>query len=133
MLGKILILLLVVYGCGAGVGDKVEDLAGGYQYVSESNINSVIIHSDKTMPQILCEVIAYNWNQNFIIAKQRYFPYGQGLRDCHFQQKNMHISQDIQKIYYWIIDIKKKKSYGPYINKNNYLKEKEQLKISISL
>ncbi len=135
MINKYLIFCftILLYGCGAGVGDSVKDLSGGYQYVSESNINSIITHSDKNTPKILCEVISYAWNTTYIVAKQRYYPPNNNIKSCKYEQKENIFNQKKGKIYYWIINIKEKKAYGPYLNRKDFFYKKNKLLIKLEL
>ena len=123
---KILFILVVfMQGCG-GISDSVDDLSGGYQHVYESNLYATIENGNSTDPEILCTVVDYEWNESYIIAKQVYHS------DCLGKVKNIY-KQKEGVMYYWIINTITKKSYGPFLHKQDFLLQKKKLKIDLTL
>ena len=110
----ILVLFLLFFtGC-----DDLENLPYGYQYVSENMTNTVISNGyGKTA--ISCMVLDYKYNDQYLIAKQAYYPYGNDLNQCFSTTITENIyKQEKGKIYYWLIDMKNDILFGPYSKKN---------------
>ena len=110
---------LLFLGC-----DYFEKISGGYMVESESksstkitNINPKNSNSPKGVP---CSVISFAFDDNHIIAAQK-------PNDCLNAKFNKN-----EGIVFWIIDIKKDKSYES-LNLEEYLKTKDSIGVSKDL
>ncbi len=62
--------ILILCSCGAGVGDSADDLGAGYTYSVDGNRRW--IYPDNVFGEsIFPNVIAYNFDEDFIIAEQK--------------------------------------------------------------
>ncbi len=67
----ITIFLSVFYSCGAGISDFTSDLGRGYFYLSDGGVSSIENYKLSFNQQLHSQVIDYEYDSLFIIAKQR--------------------------------------------------------------
>lgn len=120
----LLFIFIMLVGC-AGLGDYDIALSGNYSIVRTSAHQVMIspqvdtgLWGGAVIPAKVTEVA---WNDSFIIAKQL------GLKTDPKSSNNYKIP-DEDKQYYWIIDVKIDKVYGP-LSKENYETQKRELQI----
>jgi hypothetical protein len=107
--------------CSGGVGDYIEDLPGGYQFVSESNEQSFIYGNSNQY--VACTVIAYTYDENFILICQK------PSEPCiHTEATGISVKK-IDIIQFWIVDIHKDTLLGPF-TLSEYLKKRNSMGIS---
>jgi hypothetical protein len=95
---------------GPGTDDYCYDIVGGYQLErSSSNMEMIIPKGvfSSNDPQIPPRVVKIAWNDQYIIAQQ------QNLSTISSRNVTRNIP-DASMIYYWILDTKIPKVYGPY-------------------
>ncbi len=114
------LILGILSSCSTS--DYNNELGDGYLFVSESNALQFITGpNDSTGTGLIpCTVEAFAYDDIHIIARQKNNP------DCSLD--------DISKISanYWIIDKKKKTSYGP-LDSLTFNKRRVELSVSTSL
>lgn len=122
-----LVLFICITSC-TSMSDYNVQLSGGYQLQSESGTDKIIIckmytEGDKYIP---CNVVAYAYNNKFIIAKQ------QRTDKCFSGSLGYDIDYGNTEYHYWIIchtDSNKdcnSQFYGP-LSENDYLQQKQKL------
>src|SRR5688500_13846910 len=111
------VFLLGIGSCSFPVNDYMDDLGGGYTFVSESNQNQFVSGPSDSLNvyTIPCTVKAVDANEDFIIASQINTPECDGVNDPS------------HKLRYWIIRKADGRSYGPldslaYLEHRRYLK-----------
>lgn len=117
-----LYILLFVCPIFSACGDSTRELSGGYYYYSESSTDQVIVsHGWKAGdPYIPCNVVDYDWDDHYIIAKQ--IP----VETCFWSKETMDSELPRKGEYFWIIDAKNKKFYGP-LGKVDFEKKRKLL------
>ncbi|NLT50476.1 MAG: DUF3997 domain-containing protein [Ignavibacteria bacterium] len=108
--------LFIIYFTGCS--DYTVELSNGYIFVSESKVNQKIVkkgyfEKEKYIP---CTVIAFNYNDDFIIAAQINNPDG---------VKRVLINDPV---FFWIIYHKGSQFIGP-VSIDEYLKQRKELHI----
>ncbi|MGX5688164.1 hypothetical protein [Arcticibacter tournemirensis] len=152
------VLLSCFNGCSAG-GDYAKDLSGDYFYRDEGDSKKDILSHLPGKKDIYGEVLDYDYNDNFIVAKQKpiYEEYksmiGFKLRD-NLKEYPTNSKEEIfqsekeadsilkhdpyyktiftHKINYWIISHKDNQMYGP-LTKKEYIRKRKELNIPESL
>lgn len=118
------VILSMVYlsSCSYSSSDYTDDLGDEYLFVSESSADQFISGpGDTTFHGLIpCTVIAYEFDEKNIIAKQKNNP------DC----ANKDLSDT--SVSYWIIDKKKRESYGP-LDSISYIEKRNEISVSSSL
>jgi len=89
---------------GGSCGDYREDLSGDYYYVYEGKDNSIIRNNNSHM--IPCDVISYDYDEDFILVKQIQ------KSDC-FALVEFDSSISVGALNYWVIQVKTDSLYGP--------------------
>ena len=112
-------------------GDYELNLPGGYVLFSESPNNQIIMREegrDPHEPYVPCNVTGYDYNDEFIVAKQ------QARIECYMDKDNAFDPYDLKdgEIYYWIIDAKQKRVNGPY-TEQEYRDNRIKLEVSDNL
>ncbi len=124
-INKIIIVSFIFFivACGGGISDDVDELSGGYCYCFEGNKDDVIIKysSNKKDRYIPCDIIAYDYDDSYIIASQK------PMSNCFIGLDTIHYPST-DSIFYWIIDHKRKLFLGPLVYRD-YLIKREQLKV----
>lgn len=118
----IAVILSVLCSCSYPSNDYADDLGDGYIFVSESNSNQFIYNKEDITGKnvIHCTVEAFAFDEGYIIAKQK------NNKDCS--------KIDFSKIpmAYWIIDKKRKTTYGP-LDSLSFIIKRKALGISSTL
>lgn len=118
----LLIIMFFLFSCSYSASDYTTELGEGYTFVSESNAHQIISGpTDTTWTGIIpCTVVAYEYDSTYIIARQKSNP------EC--------LEEDISNlpIAYWIIDKKKKTTYGP-LDYLSFVMKRKELTMSSSL
>lgn len=117
MLGAILLSCLFQ---GGACGDYSDELPGGYVFVSESPDIQEISRVEGIAPSehyIPCNVVSYDYNKDFIVAKQiarvGCFHLLHTDGDPSGPRQNF-LNQRDGETYYWIIEVDKRTIDGPY-------------------
>lgn len=118
---KILALVLTTIlfiSCGGGINDYMEDLPGGYRFVSESNDQSFIYGKDQKY--IPCSVLSYINDNDFILVCQK------PSEPCiHTEATGIKIV-NVDVVQFWIIDIQKELLIGPF-TLSEFLKQRKKI------
>lgn len=114
--------LLLLFSCSYSSSDYTDDLGDGYIFVSESNADQFVSGPNDTTGRglIPCTVEAFAFDKTYIIAKQR------NNQDCS--------QADLSTIpaSYWVIDKKKKITYGP-LDSTAFIGKRAELSVPTSL
>jgi len=112
---KIGLIFLVLCGCNGS--DYTINLSGGYFFSGEGKGGNMILAYHGSNERYLpCEVIAYNHNENFIIAKQK------AIEGCGSEVgyiPSVLYKEGFDTTYYWLISHKDSLRIGP-MNKREY-------------
>jgi hypothetical protein len=116
------LLLLMLCSCSFPVNDVVDDLGGGYTFVSESSHNQFVSGPNDTLnvTAIPCTVKAVDSNNDFIVASQIDNP------DC-FRGEAPN-----QKLTYWIIRKADGRNFGP-LDSLQYINKRDELEVPFTL
>ncbi len=154
-------ILLIIFSCGAGWSDVLNNLGDGYYYLGEgspsnyiyrsNNINSTSIDRVIIYPNVSC----YDYDQDYIVVFQN--PNYDEIINIIMSEKRMgpYINQNERKLAeekadsileseskyrelffrdtnYYILSKKDYQVYGP-LSKEAYLNKREELKVSEDL
>ncbi len=122
----IIISCIYFYSC---VSDYDKALTGEYHYIEEGSHQYAIWHMGKEFEKFIpCEILSYDYNEEFIIAAQR------PVNPCFigFLTDSIQYPASEDSIYYWIADNKNDKLYGP-LNKENFDDIKNNIGVPPSL
>lgn len=112
-----LIFILLTYFCGCSSGgDMYVELSGGYFYRSEgSDLHDIINHS-AIVSEIPANVLSFDYDNDFIIAKQQPTSNPDPL---YYNTPKYDSGTD--SIYFWLIVNKEKSVIGP-MNESDFNK-----------
>lgn len=101
---KYLILTSCIAFGSCNLSDDVVQLSGNYSFYHESMDDNTIYNEggDEAIP---CNVVAYDYNNDYIVAKQI------RTRQCDLEKRTEYPNSD--SIFYWIVAHKGKKFLGP--------------------
>ena len=121
--GFLSLLALFLGGC-AGVGDYEIELPNRYVIVSSSaheiSLNRKSIEGSLGEAIISPKISKIAYNDNFVLMEQ------QGLKRRSPENENdMYEIPDESKVFYWILNHKTDKYYGPFTQKEFVEKKKE--------
>ncbi len=105
--------------CSIGT-DKTTQLSGGYFYRNEGGSMKDILCKNPKGGEIPSEVVDFNYNRSFIIAKQK-----PKIPQDPLYSQDYHYENGIGQYYFWIIVHEKRLVLGP-LDENEfkfYLKE----------
>jgi hypothetical protein len=105
------------------VSDERNNLSGGWEFVSESKHDKVIDGGKKHIP---CEVIAYGFNDEFILAAQK------PTEDCFLGKDTIEYKAGRNSTYFWIIAHKQNLFLGP-LTETEFKVAKEKYKVPVDL
>ncbi len=114
-----LIIYLFVLGIHGCTSDYTENLGSGYFYRNEGGDLKDILCKKPDGGEIPATVLAYAYNKDFIIAKQR-----PRLPQDPLYEKEYRYVNGRDTVYYWLIIKKKKVVIGP-LNEKNFEKERK--------
>lgn len=119
----LLILLLLIIDGIFSLNYSENDIGGGYKYLLDSP--SYIYKSNTIIPP---KIYGYGYNKRFIVAKQLVdeFQYT-GWKDVY----DKYDYPNYNDVYYWIIDKKEEKIYGPLFY-YDYKNKCDSLNINLS-
>jgi len=126
----ILIIVMVCFGCGPGVGDYEYDLIGNYKLFRSSAHEVQVIPTSgyqSTTPIIPTKVIEIAWDDKFILAKQ--VPL---LTNKDTSDSKKYGTPNETVINYWILDTSVPKVYGPF-NSKDFEENKQALGVPSDL
>ena len=106
-------LLLIALCFSFASCDYTFKLPGGYIFYSEAPSDQIIMKKEGIVGReghVPCNVVEYDYNDDFIVAKQI------ARFECFFDKKN-YFNQIEGGEYYWIIEVKQRKINGPYTEK----------------
>ncbi|GKX68959.1 DUF3997 domain-containing protein [Inconstantimicrobium mannanitabidum] len=110
----------------SGGGDFSYNITKKYKFARTNRYSSYIYDDveDNDLCRIDTFVDSFGFDDNFIIAKQ--------VRPKEVYHDEIYTPKvpDENETWYWIMDIKIDKRYGPYKNLNDFNKAKNQLKVS---
>ena len=112
----IIILPNFFYSCNGS--DGTVELSGNYFLRNEGKYVNDILSHGKSSLEIQANVLKYNYNDNFIIAEQK-----PNKTDDPLYEKTYNYKEGRNKIYYWIIVVKKDSLLGP-LNKSEFDQER---------
>jgi len=121
MINKISLILILFFSCN--FSDESIKLSGGYSFVDEGKKHKVIIGKNNYIP---CEVIDYDFDNNFIIVKQK------PTDLCFYGKDSSFYKEGKQFNYYWIIDNSNKLFLGP-LNFKEFSNSLKKLNVSDKL
>jgi hypothetical protein len=117
-------LILLLLSC---TSDVIKDLGEGYFLREEGADVKDILCEKPNGKEIPASVIAYDFDKDFIIAKQK-----PKLPQDPLYDKKYNYKRGGEEFYYWIINKKKHIVIGP-MDKLEFQKEREKHRISESL
>ncbi|MES2702474.1 MAG: DUF3997 domain-containing protein [Bacteroidota bacterium] len=105
----LLFAAITLCACGGGLSDEVVDLGQGFMLYHEGTTSNVIVHDSYASGQafIPCNVARYSYNDDYIVALQ------EPQRECFFDTSCYEYKSGYAVCYYWIVDKKDKRFYGP--------------------
>ena len=107
---SIIIILLALNSCGAGISDEVDDLGDGYQMVLEGGDLTYLLYDGVGQEHdIPPTILTYSNADDFIIAIQQPLM----RQDIIYPGNNYNYANGNQEVYYWIIEKKKHITHGP--------------------
>jgi len=124
---KYIMILSVVLMLQCCTNDYIENLGEGYFYRNEGGDLKDILSKKPLGGQIPSTVIDFNYNKNFIIAKQH-----PKLPQDILYDKEHNYELGTDTIYYWLIIKKKNIVLGPLKNKE-FIKVRKLHKVPESL
>ena len=107
----LLLSAFVVQACGLH-GDYTSALSGGYFLRSEGGIHRDILNYDSGYKEIPANVLSFDYNDEFIVAKQRPADFNEPLYEGHYEYP---IGNDT--IYFWLVACKLHLIFGPLSQK----------------
>ena len=112
--------LAAIFFLLSACSDYVEELPGGYIFISESKDQKWIEPENARTgdPYIPCTVEAHDSNARFIVARQR------PTERCVAEGENP-MAHLIGREFFWIIDVRTHTFYGPYGRPEFEAKRKE--------
>lgn len=127
---KVFYLLFIIVSSINCQNDYYEDLIGDYVYIEEGAHQHAIekMGKDYYGKLIPCEVLAYDYNKDFIIALQK------PVHPCYigYITDSIQYPANIDSVYYWIILHKQNSISGP-LTKEDYEAKRIELKVPESL
>ena len=112
---KKLTVILIAMLTSCNFSDETTKISGGWTFAIEGKHDKVISKGNKYIP---CEVVAYDDNDDFIIAKQK------PMKECFFRMDTIIHYPTTDSIFYWIIDHKRKLFLGPLMYRDYFIKRK---------
>lgn len=124
MIKYIFLLSLFLFSCNS---DSLVMLTNSYVYVDEGATNRMICKdpSQEGDNYIPCDIVDYDYNDSYIIAKQQYYS------DC-YQGYQGERTLEKGSYYYWIIQISNDSLIGP-LTKSEFEVTRRELKITDKL
>jgi hypothetical protein len=119
-LSCIIFITLILQNCSS---DYTENLGNDYFYRNEGGIIKDILCKKANGGEIPATVIEYNYNNDFIIAKQK-----PKLPQDPLYDKTYKYNLGENVLYYWLIDKENQIVYGP-LNIEEFNKVKVKLKV----
>ena len=86
------------------LSDETERLSGGWTYAKEGKNQKIIVKSKRVIP---CEILDYDYNEEFIIAVQK------PTKDCFIGTDSNVYRHGKDQIYFWIISNINDRILGP--------------------
>lgn len=115
---------LLFYACS----DYSTKLGGGYTFVHEGENYNFIFHKSAKGGEIPPNVISFDYDKCFIIAKQKSMPFQYGYETAKEYAKRT----DTIALSYWLIIKEECKVFGP-MDYDSFLRLKKQYKVSDKL
>ena len=103
----LLVFFVIFSSCNVG-GDYNKELSGGYFYRNEGEDINDILCKKSEGGEIPANVIAFDYNSNFIIAKQK-----PKIPQEPLYSKKYSYDNGVDTVYYWIIVNKERLVLGP--------------------
>lgn len=122
----LLLVLIALQSCSSG-GDYSSDLGQGYFYRSEGDNIHDILSSKADGHQIPADVVSYDYDDEFIIAKQKPNYEQDPLYDAEYRYED-----GLDNYYYWIIKHEDNSIRGP-LNRSAFESAKVDLMVSKDL
>ena len=107
--------------------DYTENLGGGYFFRNEGGVIKDILCKEPKGGEIPSTVIAFDYDKNFIIAKQR-----PKLSQDILYEKNYNYELGVDTTYFWLIIKKSHLVLGP-LNEKEFREVRERYEIPESL
>jgi len=93
-----LILFLIIFSLNNCSSDYTENLGNGYFFVGEGSPLNKILNEKSNRGQVPENVISYDYNKDFIIAKQK-----PDLPQSILYEKKYEYKYGANEFYYWLI------------------------------
>lgn len=107
--------------------DLNEDLGDGYSYRDEGGHTKDILSEKPNGGQIPATVVSFDYNKDYIIAKQK-----PKIPPDPLYEKEYKYPNGVNEFYYWLIVKSEKKVFGP-LNIGDFEKKKTQYNVSSDL
>lgn len=111
-------LIFFVKNFGSGSADYIYKIAGFCRLVRTS-AHQISVGCENVKSGVVPKVISVGWNENFLVAKSH------PLHNFDFESGYQIPDESIT--YWWIIDLKTKKAYGPLNSEGEFNKQKLDL------
>lgn len=103
----LLFTTFVIHSCSLH-SDYTTELSGGYFLRSEGGINRDILHHDSGFGEIPANILSYDFNNEFIVARQRPAKFSEPLYEGRYEYP-----KGKDKIYFWLVINKQHRIFGP--------------------